>query len=193
MANPSETSRPRRLMTLWILLAVCVMPFVASFGLYHLAPPDTRMNYGELLTTTPLPVVQGKGLDGKADQLDRLRGKWVLLQVDSGECDRRCVTKLYKMRQVRQTQNKNIERIERAWLVSDDKPIDPNLLKFYEGTMVLRVGAPAISHFPATTNVREHIWLIDPLGNLVLRYPPDADPTGMKNDLTRLLKVSQIG
>jgi hypothetical protein len=179
--------------TLWILLAVCVLPFAASFGLYYLAPPDSRMNYGELLTPAPLPSIQGMGLDGKPEQLDRLRGKWVLLQVDSGDCDRRCVTKLYKMRQVRQTQNKNINRVERAWLVSDERPVDPNLLKYYEGTVVLRAGASSIARFPAAGDVRDHIWLIDPLGNLVLRYPPDADPTGMKNDLMRLLKVSQIG
>lgn len=193
MTNPVEPAKPRPMTTLWILLAVCVLPFVASFGLYYLAPPDARMNYGELLDTRPLPSIQGLGLDGKPEQLDRLRGKWVLLQVDSGDCDRRCVTKLYKMRQVRQTQNKNIERVERAWLVSDEKSIDPQLLKYYEGTVVIRVGAAAIANFPVSAEVRDHIWLIDPLGNLVLRYPPDADPTGMKNDLIRLLKVSRIG
>ena len=116
-------------MTLWILLAVSVLPFVASFGLYYLAPPDARMNYGELLATKPLPVIQGVGLEGKPEQLDRLRGKWVLLQVDSGNCDRRCVTKLYKMRQVRLAQGKHMERVQRLWLLTDRQLPDAQLLQ----------------------------------------------------------------
>jgi len=193
MAMPTDPTKPRSLRTLWILLAVCLLPFVASIGLYYFSPPSERMNYGELLPPKPLPEMLVTGLDGKPVQLGSLKGKWVLLHVDTGNCDERCVTKLYKLRQVRLTQGKNMERIERVWLVMDQQPISDATLRNYEGTLVLRASAEVLRNFPASADMRDHIWLIDPLGNLMLRYRPGADPSGMKNDLQRLLKVSRIG
>jgi hypothetical protein len=52
---------------------------------------------------------------------------------------------------------------------------------------------PVLSIFPVETQLRDGIYLVDPLGNIVLRYPKDADPTRMKKDITRLLSVSRIG
>ena len=188
-----ESTRPRSLKTLWVLLAVCLLPFAASFGLYYLAPPEDRMNYGELLTPQPLPDMRVSGLGGEAVKFSSLYGKWMLLHIDSGNCDARCQSKLYKLRQVRLTQGKNMERVERVWLVSDQQAVSAALLRDYAGTVVLRATAAVIKNFPASADVPDHIWLIDPLGNLVLRYPPAADPSGMKNDLLRLLKLSRIG
>jgi hypothetical protein len=190
--NP-DSKKPRSMLTLWILLAVCVLPLAASYGLYYLAPPSERMNYGELLQPKPLPEMQLMDLDGQPVQLGSLKGKWVLLHADSGACDERCVTKLYKLRQVRLTQGKNMERVVRVWLITDQQPANAMALRNYEGTLALRASADALRNFPVSADIRDHIWLIDPLGNLVLRYPPAADPSGIKTDLQRLLKLSRIG
>lgn len=190
--NP-DPKKPRSMLTLWILLAVCVLPLAASYGLYYLAPPSERMNYGELLQPKPLPEIQLTDLDGQPVQLGSLKGKWVLLHADSGACDERCVTKLYKLRQVRLTQGKNMERVVRVWLVTDRQPANATALRNYEGTLVLRASVDVLRNFPVREDIRDHIWLIDPLGNLVLRYPPGADPSGIKTDLQRLLKLSRIG
>jgi hypothetical protein len=179
--------------TLWLLLAVCLLPFVASFLLYHFAPPRERMNYGELLTPSPLPEMKLLGIDGRSVPFGSLRGQWLLLHIDSAGCDRRCRSKLYKLRQVRLAQGKNLERVLRVWLLIDELPVDAALLREFEGTVVLRASAETLSRFPASADIRDHVWLVDPLGNLVLRYPPDADPSGIKRDLQRLLKVSRIG
>lgn len=190
--NP-DPKKPRSMLTLWILLAVCALPLAASYGLYYFAPPSERMNYGELLQPKPLPEMQLLGLDGQPVPLGSLKGKWVLLHADSAACDERCVTKLYKLRQVRLTQGKNMERVVRVWLVTDQQPANAAALRNYEGTLVLRASAEVLRNFPASADIRDHIWLIDPLGNLVLRYPPAADPSGIKTDLQRLLKLSRIG
>ena len=91
-------------------------------------------------------------------------------------------------------QGKDRDRIERAWLITDDVPLATLLIREYDGTRMLRAkGAPLLAEFPAAGDRSDHIYLIDPLGNLVLRYPKDADPMKMNKDLQRLLKYSRIG
>ncbi len=193
MSSPPEPGRRGSLWVLWLILGVSLLPFVASYLMFHFAPPATRVNYGELLQTRLVPDMRLTGLDGEPVLFGSLRGKWLLLHIDSGSCDARCKAKLYALRQVRLTQGKNMDRVARIWLVDDRQPVDANLLREYEGTLVLRASPAALANFPATGARRDHIWLLDPLGNLVLRYPPAADPSGIKSDLQRLLRVSRIG
>ena len=182
--------------TLWLVLAACVLPFVAAMAMYYFAPPTERMNYGELIEPNLLPDIALAGLDGKPVRLGSLRGKWVMLQVDEAGCDTVCRDKLYNMRQVRLTQGRNMERILRLWVITDDAPVDGALLRDYEGTIIVRAGkgerGELLQRLPASGSMRDHIWLVDPLGNIMLRYPPHADPSGMKKDLARVLSVSRI-
>ena len=188
VGNPRRSNR-----TLWLVLAACLLPFVAATGLYVFAPPGDRMNYGELIEPRLVPDIALAKLDGKLLRLADLRGKWVMLQVDEARCERACREKLYNMRQVRLTQGKNMDRVLRVWVVSDAGPVDPVLLREYEGTLVVRAGtAQWLQQLPASGSVSDPIWLVDPLGNIMLRYPLHADPSGMKKDLARLLKISRI-
>ena len=102
------------------------------------------------------------------------------------------------MRQVRLTTGKDADRIERVWLISDGAPLPTIVMREYEGTRLLRAEAAELKSFlvlPADGGSRlaDHIWIIDPLGNLMLRWPKEADPNRMKRDLARLLKASRIG
>ena len=164
------------------ILAVCAAPVVAAWIAYFVWPPASRSNYGELIEPRPLPGMSA------------LRGKWLLVQIDAAECGGACRRKLLYMRQARLTQGRDMERIERVWLVADGAPIDPALLREFDGTIVLRAeGGALLKEFPAPRAAADHIYLVDPLGNLVLRYPPDPDPGGLKRDLSRLLRASRIG
>lgn len=180
---------------LLLLAAVCFAPFVAAWTLYFFWQPAGRVNYGELIENVTLPagnLVMNSG--GKPFDFAQLRGRWVFVTVDSGACDDYCRKKLWKMRQVRMTQGKYLERIERVWLVSDTQSVAAAVMKEYEGTWVAAAQGNAIlKSFPFREAQRDPIYLVDPLGNVVLRYPKDADPSRMKKDLERLLKVSRIG
>ena len=133
-------------------------------------------------------------MDGRPFELAELKGRWVLAQIDKASCPDSCEKKLHYMRQVRLAQGREMGRVERLWLVTDDAPVAQGLIAGYEGTQVARVlEASWLAQFPAGRDVRDHIYLIDPLGNLMLRYPRDADPSRMKKDLERLLKVSRVG
>jgi cytochrome oxidase Cu insertion factor (SCO1/SenC/PrrC family) len=201
--NPTERSaeavaaqrKSRRMLLL--LAAVCIAPFVGSFALYFFWQPSGRINYGELVEGVMLPtgsLAQVNAGGAKAFDFAQVRGRWVFVTVDSGACDAYCQNKLWKMRQVRMTQGKSLERIERVWLLNDAQTVEANVLKEYQGTWIAGAqGNAVLKSLPYREAQRDHIYLVDPLGNVVLRYPKDANPSRMKKDLERLLRVSRIG
>jgi cytochrome oxidase Cu insertion factor (SCO1/SenC/PrrC family) len=171
-----------------------VAPVAASYVVYYLAPPARHTNYGELMNAAPLPNARLALADGSAFELNQLRGKWVLLTVDSARCDEACQRKLITLRQLRLTQGKDMQRVERAWLISDTAALADNVADDYRGTWLVRAaGSDLLQRLPADGELAGYIYVIDPLGNIVLRYPRDAEPGRMIKDLTRLLKTSGIG
>lgn len=185
----AETRRSG-LSTVALIFLVCLIPFVASYLVYYLWPPQSRTNYGTLIDPRPLPATPLVRPDGSPFLLSELKGRWVMLQIDSSACAEACRRKLYQMRQLRLTQGKDMDRIERVWLIPDHDPLDPALLRDYEGTHLARAAATTVAGFPAESDPTDHVYLIDPLGSLMLRFPKDADPSRMKKDLERMLKLS---
>jgi len=171
------------------------LPFVLAWAAYwfHLVPGRTS-NYGELLPPRRVPDGGLRGLDGKPFSLASLRGKWVMLQFDTAACDAYCERKLYFMRQLRVAQGKDMDRVERVWVLTDGGAPRPKLLTAIDGTNVVRASDGTLAAaFPDGARVADHIYLIDPLGNLMMRFPRDPNPSKMLKDLQRLLKYSQIG
>jgi cytochrome oxidase Cu insertion factor (SCO1/SenC/PrrC family) len=165
-----------------LIFLVCAAPLVLGTLAWYFrwGTPGTA-NYGELL---PPRVVDDAPLKA-------LRGKWVLVTFDAAACDARCEKKLFVVRQVRRAQGAGAERMERLWLVTDDARPRPEVLAAIEGSKVEPARSVDAAAFPG--DPREHIYVVDPLGNLMMRYPAEPDPSRMIKDLERLLKVSQIG
>ena len=169
---------PARLKVLVVFLA-CAAPLVLGWAAWYFGwGTGTRGNYGELIAPR---TVSGP-------PFDELRGKWVLVAFDAAACDAYCERKLYFMRQLRTAQGKDQARLERLWIVTDAAAPRPELLRAIEGTH-LSTARPA--GFPG--NPPDHIYLVDPLGNLMMRYPRDPDPSRMLKDLQRLLRYSRVG
>lgn len=190
----SGAAPKKKLTSLWLIIALAVAPVAASYLAYYFWPPAGTVNHGELLDPRPLPDQQLTLADGAPFRLSRLRGKWVLVSVDSGRCDALCERKLTYMRQLRLTQGKEMERVERAWLISDGTAPRDETVAPYRGTWLVRAaGAGLVERFPAPRAPTDHIYVIDPLGNLMMRFPRDPDPRRMIKDLARLLKASRIG
>lgn len=190
----SDAAPRKGLATLWLIVAVTVAPVAASYLTYYFWPPRNTVNYGELLEPRPLPDPPLTLADGTPFRLSQLRGKWVLVSVDSGRCDAYCGRKLLYMRQLRLTQGKEMQRVERAWLLNDDAAPGTETIAPYRGTWLVRAaGTGLLERFPARGATADYIYLVDPLGNLMMRFPRDPDPRLMVKDLTRLLKTSRIG
>lgn len=180
--------------TLWLVAAVCIAPFVASFIAYYFYQPEGRINYGTLMDARQLPRTSMTLTDGGAFTLKQLEGKWLFVVVDDATCDEYCEKKLWQIRQVRKTQGKYPERIERVWLITGQGDPAQRLRAEFDGTWLVKAaGSKVLDALPVEGTLRDHIYLVDPLGNLVLRYPRDADPSRMRKDLERLLKISRIG
>lgn len=199
--DQNKTSNINRSSGRWKLMAVllvCAAPMIFSYLAYYVIKPAGRTNYGALIDPRayPIPDLGVTTLDGKPAGLDAYKGKWIMLNVDLGTCEQACRDQLVMMRQLRVMQGKERDRIERVWLITDATPLDTTLMRVIEGTRMLRVRPEAVAKWLPVEeggNAADHIYLIDPLGNLMMRFPANADPSKVKKDLGKLLKASAIG
>lgn len=181
------------------------MVFILPMAVAYLWQPSGEAgNYGNLIEPPrPLAQFEMTDLDGNAAGIDTLREKWTLLYVGGEQCLAQCRSNLYKIERVRLTQGKNIKRVQSLYLApgtTDARAVEDTLVE-YAGVRGYRITRDQLNAmapgFKWGTSGQEEasdrIYLVDPLGNLMMSYPGDADPTGMKKDLQRLLKVSQIG
>jgi cytochrome oxidase Cu insertion factor (SCO1/SenC/PrrC family) len=180
------------------VLAVCAAPVLASYFTYYVIKPTTHNNYGTLVDprSYPIPPLASTTLDGRPEGLDKYKGKWIMLKVGGGECAQACQKQLFTMRQERLMQGKEMDRVERVWLVTDREPLETVLIREYDGMHMLHADPAAVAKWlPAEpgTKAEDHIYLIDPLGNLMMRFPADPDPRKMYKDVNKLLKASSIG
>ncbi len=191
--NETGTSRKGR-RTLLLLALVALAPVVASYVTYYWFVPDRRVNYGELLTPGPAPEVPGTRADGSAFALTELRGHWVLLVVTGADCNDACRRALYATRQARTIQGREQDRVVRAWLRPAGAPAPVSELRDSQPGLVIGNAAPLdLARLPLDASGAPTILLLDPRGNLVLRYGADPDIKRLAADLGRLLRTSQIG
>jgi len=182
-----------------LVLFICAAPVVASYLTYYVfKPAGGSTNYGALITPQrPEPAgFVVKDEHGTAVSPSAFTGKWLLISVAPSACDTACATHLYFARQIRATQGAERDRIETVWLRTDAGPIAPQLRAAYPDTHAWIVDPQALAQwFPADagTQISDHIYVIDPNGNLMMRFPKDADPSKIKKDIAKLLRVSTIG
>jgi hypothetical protein len=197
-AEAQERKRSRGRWKLFAVLMVCAAPLILSYLTYYVIKPEGRTNYGALIDprTRPIPAMASTTLDGRPEKLEQYAGKWIMLKVGGGECLEACQKQLYAMRQWRLMQGKNMDRIERVWLVTDEQPLDTMTIRQYDGMHLLRAPHDTVYKWlPAEqgSSPAEHIYLIDPLGNLMMRFPADPDVRKVYKDIAKLLKASAIG
>jgi len=184
---------------LFAVLAVCAAPMIASYFTYYVIKPQAKNNYGTIIDPRqyPMPELTMTNEGGaKPTTLSELKGKWLMLQIDTGNCAEACQRKLLEMRQLRLAQGKAMDRIERVWLITDTQALDAQIKAGIAGTHLLRTDRAALEKWLPTesgTQIQDHIYVIDPLGNLMMRFPKDADPNKVKKDIGKLLKASAIG
>ncbi|RZL57137.1 MAG: hypothetical protein EOP70_04625 [Variovorax sp.] len=181
-----------------VVLACCAAPVIASYFTYYVIRPEGRRVYGELIDPQrPLPAVVATLPDGRSTTtLRALKGQWLLITVADAACDALCERQLYLQRQLRESLGREKDRLERVWLVSDAAPVPARLANGLQGATVLRVPADALAQWLAPVAghaLAEHLFVVDPLGNWMMRFPARMDAAGAaqaKRDLDRLLRAS---
>ena len=180
-----------------LVMLICAAPVVASYFTYYFIRPQALRNFGDLINPQrPLPDLATVDLDGKPGNLRELKGQWLLVSVGSGNCTPACVQQLYLQRQLRESLGKDKDRVDRVWLITDEQPVAPALQEGLKQSLVLRVAPAPLAQWlqPASGHtLTEHLYLVDPLGNWMMRFPANLDLTSAakaKRDLERLLRAS---
>jgi hypothetical protein len=188
-----------RLKMLLVLLA-CAAPVVASYFTYYVIRPEGRSNYGTLVQPTrTLPLgLSLRTLEGQTVDPKSLRNQWLVVVVGGGGCDAACTQRLYMQRQLRQMLGKERDRLDKLWLIIDDAPLAPELqdsLGGPEPVQALRVPLAEVAAWlqPAPGQPLEaHLYVVDPMGEWMMRFPPQPEPARVKRDLERLLRASSF-
>lgn len=133
--------------------------------------------------------------------LDSVRGVWTMLYIPMGDCLDTCEKNLYHMRQVRLALNHRMDRVQRAVLMQSPEQISAALLAEHPGLVAATGSATEQVQLSGQIDAAQQgmdpladaIYIIDPFGNVMLRFPPDLEPKSMLKDIKHLLKVSRIG
>lgn len=182
---------------LLLVLLVCALPVIFSYLTYYIIRPQGSTAYGELIDPPrALPDMAATNLKNELSNLQDLRGQWILLSVAGGACNLDCENLLYVQRQLHKSLGKEQAKLERVWLVTDDEPIAPKLIEALNGATVLRIHANTLGQWlsPASDkSLSDHLYLIDPMGRWMMRFPPHPDAsaaTKIKRDLERLIRAA---
>jgi len=208
--QPARSWRQRGFLSTKQAIVLLILLFLAPTFValvVHQAPdvlvPEGTTNRGTLVhPARPLELPQEIVL-GEQPLSEYLQGRWTLVYIGDADCDATCRENLYKMRQVRIAQNEHMKRVQRLYIVSSGEfsdEVSAYLAEEQGGLDVIALSAGQLDRFSElfgldTTPVEsaERVYFVDPLGNLMMYYQPDADAGGMLKDLKKLLKFSRIG
>ena len=185
--NTTAPARPPGRLHLLLLLLVFAAPLGLAFWLYYGSSwrPAAHSNHGTLIE--PVRPLASAGV---------LAGKWSLVVIGSGTggCDAGCRETLIYARQTWLSLGKLADRAQRVFL-SAECCDEEYLQREHQGLVRVLVNTPAtlalLQAFPAPQ--ARSIFIVDPLGNLMMRYDAQADPKGLRDDLKKLLDLSHIG
>lgn len=177
-----------------LLLLVCASPVIASYFTYYVIRPEGRRNYGELIDPQrPLPDLVGTDASGRLVPLTQLKNQWLFISVADSACDDACQKHLFLQRQLRETLGKDKDRLDWVWLRTGSPALSEPLKQATAAATVLHVDAAALATWlqpAAGQRLEDHLYVVDPIGNWMMRFPVQADPKQVKRDLDRLLRAS---
>jgi len=198
MSATLEELRWRNLRTILALAALFMLPLAASFWLYYGAGwhPAATTNHGELIEPArSLPAEALPAADGMSVR-NVFSKQWSLVYVGDGRCEAQCRHALYFMRQIRIELGSDMTRVKRVFLVTNDCCAREFLEREHAGLLVLDASGPQaaalLAQFPQGERA-DSLFIVDPLGNLLMRYDTRRNPRGLFEDLKKLLSLSHIG
>lgn len=192
-------------LTVILLVLLFVVPVGAAIVLHSIKGawhPGRSVNFGELVTPVrALKDLQLETIEGKSFTENDLQGVWTIFYIDSSDCDKQCEENLYEVRQSRLGMGGEKERIQRVMLLTDSSKLDamkPLLDEHYGMKVVTARDMPDVLKYFEFENesaaaTAQRVYLIDPFGNLMMRYKAEQGPRDLVKDLGRLLKYSKIG
>jgi cytochrome oxidase Cu insertion factor (SCO1/SenC/PrrC family) len=200
-SNNSEAIKKSNRQNLLLVFAVFALPVIVATMMYVTGwKPSATGNHGELIQPARfIEEISMQSIDAKPVKFSELHGKWTMVYFDNAACPEECVKQLYNMRQTHIAQGKDQERVQRLFIFTDAQALDtlkskladyPDMLVWTGEKSVLSKLIQDFGIEIKNTADQGYIYLLDPMGNLMMRYSPGVDPAGMRKDLVRLLKYS---
>jgi hypothetical protein len=180
------------------VLALCASPVIASYLTYYVIRPDGRSNYGALIqpsraipSTLSLMDMQGRAVAPKS-----LHGQWLLIAAGPADCGTACLERQHALRQLRTMLGREKDRLDKVWLVVGEGDVATDLRQppvQDPSALVLRVRAEEVQAWlqqPDAKALESHLFVVDPMGEHMMRFPWPMEPSRVKRDLERLLRAS---
>lgn len=174
-------------MILLVIGVIGVMPLLAALYFRYVSPPTVKAIVGEPLTPVALPFELLQRSDGAMLKHPEVSGKWLVIFAAPGACDERCRHALYLTRQARTAQGRNMERVERLWLITDASAPAAELLAIHPDLITIKAADEKVFQFLGGRESRK-INLVDRRGLLVFRYSDDPEPKEFIRELGKLVK-----
>jgi len=198
MTEPGPDRRTGR-RKLALLAAVFLLPLAAAMWL-NLSSwrPASGAQHGVLIEPPrPLPEVVLMLPDGRTAPAQDLRGSWFLVYLGNGPCAEPCSAALTEMRRVRLALARDAARVRRILLHAGDC-CGPDFHALYDQDLLVlaasgTAGRALLELFPRAPDGRASVYVVDPLGRLMMRHPASGVTSGLLRDLERLLRLSSIG
>jgi hypothetical protein len=201
MNEKTGPQRKRSMLPLWILIGIFSLPPIAALFFYYNPQylPASRSNRGELIhPPRPVASLEFHTADQQGFRLEELGANWTMVAIADGACDETCRSQLHDFQQIRLALAENQYRVQRLLILTDPTADDASGIEAdYPGTRVItaeggqRAALQQSFGDGTTESIREIRFLIDPLGNVMMRYAQQAPPKDLLQDLERLFKASQ--
>lgn len=174
-------------LSLIAILLVSVVPLILAILMYFMqwGVPSNRTNNGLLIS----PPAQWQDLNAQLmseANYDDSNANWTLLVQLNGACDEACNTNLYTLRQVHLALGKEAHRVKRSLIVSSQNGMEP-IITEYPNMQLVQVSNPEI------LSQGDGIYVVDPLGNIMMFYAFEQIGKPMLKDIKKLLRTSNIG
>lgn len=195
--HTAARTRKGRWMMMLVLLA-CFSPIIASYLTFYVIQPQGGDSYGHI--NSPLgpayemPDLQAQDLQGQRVDLRSLKGQWLLVSVSSGACPKTCQDHLYMQRQLREMLGPDKDKLDWVWLIDDAAPVPSTLQAAAAQAHTLRLPQAQIAAWlkpEAGHALQDHIYVVDPMGNWMMRFPADLQYKKAHRDLSRLLRAAK--
>jgi hypothetical protein len=196
-ALPQAPLRSAGRFKMLLILLACAAPVVASYTMYFVVRPEGRTNYASLLTPArewPSHVALSDG-QGKPVSATSLRGQWLLVALAGASCDAACERRLFAQRQLREMLGRERERVDKLLIWLDDSPMPTALtqaLAAAPAVTVLKAKRAELASWlgVAADDLDKTLYVVDPMGQWMMRAPDPVEPSKFKRDLERLLRAS---
>ena len=183
-----------KMLAIWL---VCAAPVIASYFTFYVIKPSATTSYGDIISPPKIiPPLSALAIDKNPVQLTSLKGQWLFISVAGGDCNAACEQHLFLQRQIRESLGKDKDRLDWVWIVNDGANVKEALKPALQAATVLHVAPSDLSQWlqpAAGKQLSDHLYLVDPMGNWMMRFNTSTDnetAKKIKKDVERVLRAS---